>query len=367
MALDPTRYFLFPYTVLSERDYRHLAILLPQLSVLQVIRPPAVPGWLGEQVAGWPVITEKNHLETIKVCLKGYQEFARLHGENSVLASLSLDQISRDFAESRFRIQTELKKNDSGNPDPSKLSLLEAAIFLEMARDLDEKEIELETGLARIDTLEGEFREILGISDEEEFADTIETLNPPLTSEKAYLSFMLPKRIESWFRLLSNRTPKGCPALVTTAEPALQELLDLFRGEFDRAGKTLEPACLALGSMPSLADFAIEDFLSLLSDPEASRLLASYWHCLDRTLVSPHDLTRREQLTLAVDALQDYLHDYRDEIGLSGSTPLRADLVFANEIRWSTMGKYLDRLGGWEQGRENADADDVIKILVCRT
>ena len=68
------------------------------------------PDWLPNQVTGWPVITEQEQIETVKLCLKGYQQFAAVHGENSVLASLSLEQISRDFAESRFRIQTQLKE-----------------------------------------------------------------------------------------------------------------------------------------------------------------------------------------------------------------------------------------------------------------
>ncbi len=106
MTSHPLPYMLFPYSVLSEQESRHLSVLLPCLAVLQVIRPPLTPGWLQNQITGWPVITEQEQLKTLKLCLQGYQQFAAVHGENSVLASLRLDQISRDFAESRFRIQT---------------------------------------------------------------------------------------------------------------------------------------------------------------------------------------------------------------------------------------------------------------------
>ncbi len=126
--------------------------------------------------------------------------------------------------------------------DDSEKALLEAAIFLEMARDLEEKEIELEAGFNQISSLEGAFREVLGISDEEELADAIETLSPPLRSEKAYLSFMLPKRIESWLRLFSNNLPEACPTLVTTSEQVLEELFEPVRVACERTGKTLGPS-----------------------------------------------------------------------------------------------------------------------------
>ena len=80
------------------------------------------------------MIKEPGRIQAITLCLKGYQQFASVHGENSALASLSLDQISRDFAESRLRIQNQLKKDDSDSSEDQEYSLAEAAIFLEMAR-----------------------------------------------------------------------------------------------------------------------------------------------------------------------------------------------------------------------------------------
>jgi len=366
MASNPSRYILFPYTILSERESRHLSVLLPHLSVFQVIRPPAVPDWLQRQVTGWSAITEPEQIETIKLCLKGYQQFAAVHGENSVLASLSLDQISRDFAESRFQIQTQLKKNDPDESENWETLLLEAAIFLEMARDLDEKEIELEASLTHIDDLDGEFREILGISDEEDLADAVETLSPPLRADQAYLSFMLSKRIESWLRLFFNRRPEACPTLVTTAEQVLEELFEPVRGGYERTGKTFEPSRIVLGSFPALHDLPLEDFLSLLSNPEASGLVASYWHCLENVLLSPHDLPATEQMSLAADTLQDFLHHYRREIGLPDGAEMRMELVFDSELRWSTLRKYGERAWKSEQLMENSCPDDLVKILLCQ-
>ena len=366
MVSNPIQYVLFPYTILSERESRHLSVLLPCLSVLQVIRPPAVPNRLREQVTGWPVVTEPEQIEAIKRCLKGYQQFAAVHGENSVLASLSLDQISRDFAETRFRIQTQLKKNDADESENWETLLLEAAIFLELARDLDEKEAEQEASLTHIDNLEGKFREILGISDEEDRDDAAETLSPPLRAEQSYLSFMLPKRIESWLRLFFNRMPEACPILVTTAEQVLEELFEPVRAEYERTGRTFEPSRIVLGSFPALDDLPPEDFLSLLGNPEASGLVASYWRCLESVLLSPHDLSATEQMSQAADTLQDYLHHYRKEAGRPEGAEIQMEVVFDSELRWSTLRKYCERAGKSEQLVETSCPDDLVKILVCQ-
>jgi hypothetical protein len=366
MALDAMQYLLFPYTILSEMEYRHLSILLPRLSVLQVIRPPAIPNWLQEMVTGWPVIMEQEQIEAIKLCLKGYQQFATVHGENSVLSSLSLDQISRDFAESRFRIQTQLKRDNPDDSGVSENALLEAAIFQEMARDLDEKEIEVEASFEGIDSLEGEFREILGISDDEELADTVETMVPPLRVEKAYLSFMLPKRIQSWFRLFCNRMPKASSALVTTSEQVVEEILEYLRVEYDRAGRALQLSRMPLASIPALDGLSTEEFLTMISDPEASGLSTTYWNSLDNVLASPHDSTNHAELSRAADTLQDYLHNYRTEAGSSGDRAIRMDLVYEAGLGWSSIRKWCDPVSGSEQLRDDSCPDDLVKILICQ-
>jgi|WetSurMetagenome_2_1015567.scaffolds.fasta_scaffold09737_4 hypothetical protein len=366
MSLEPMQYLLFPYTILSESEYRQLSILLPRLSLLQVIRPPAVPNWLHEQVTGWPVIQEPGRLEAITLCLKGYQQFASVHGENSALASLSLDQISRDFAESRFRIQNQLKREDPDGSQDEENSLAEAAILLEMARDLDEKEVELAASLTKIDDLEGEFREILGISDEDELADANEILSPPLRAEKGYLSFMLPKRIASWLRLFCSVMPEAGPTLVTTSEAVLEELFDPIRAEYERAGKTFEPERVLLGSIPSLDDLEIDEFLSLLSNPEASARFASSWHALESMLRAPHDPPCREQMSVAADTLQDFLRQHRRELDLPEGPEVRMELIFDSNLRWGSIGKYYEPVGQSEPLRAASCPDDVVRILLCR-
>jgi hypothetical protein len=358
-------FMIFPYTLLSEKEYRNLSLLLPELSILQVLRPPAVPEWLSQMVTGWPAVAGQDQLEIIRLCLKGYQEFAAVHGENSVLASLSLDQIARNFSESRLRIQSELKKTPAKAPGDGEIQVVEAAIFLEMARDLDEKNLEVETGLAQMESLEGEFREILGISEDEAEDDVMESLNPPLGAEKSGLSYMLPKRLESWFRLLFNHIPAACPVLVTTTKQAIEELIESLRGKEGPAGNVPEPACIPLGFIPAMDDLPIEDFLSLLSDPEASGILSSYWLELESTLLTPGDPSRRATLSQAADTLQDYLDHYRRELGLSAGRKVSIELVLDEALTWHALREHFAPTGRLVNPAEEVAPDESVKVLAC--
>jgi hypothetical protein len=358
-------FMVFPYTLLSEKEYLQLSLLLPELSILQVLRPPAVPEWLPQMFTGWPAVTGQDQLETIRLCLKGYQEFATVHGESSVLASLSLDQIARDFSESRLQIQSELKKSPAKAPDDGEIQVLEAAIFLEMARDLDEKDLEVETGLARIASLEGEFREILGISEDEVEDDVMESLSPPLRAGQTNHSFMLPKRIESWFRLLFNHMPSACPVLVTTTNRAIEELFEGLRGKEGPAGNMPEPTRIPLGVIPAMDDLRSEDFLGLLSDPEASGILGSYWQELKSTILAPGDPSRRATLSQAADTLLDYLHHYRRELGLSAGRKVSIDLVLDESLTWHALREQFASAGRPVNPAERVCSDESVKVLAC--
>ena len=161
------RYFLFPQTVLSERDFCLFSYLVPELHMLQILRPPAIPEWGTRQFSDWPAITDQGMIEAVRGSLRSYQDFAAIHGEETGLASISHEHIAGEYSESRLQIQTDLRKKETPAAELSRAMLTEASVFLEMARDLDEREIELETGIALVDRLESEFREILGISSDQ--------------------------------------------------------------------------------------------------------------------------------------------------------------------------------------------------------
>ena len=97
--------------------------------------------------------------------------------------------------------------------DPAQKESVQAAIFLEIARELDEKELEIASSYAHLNAIEQEFHDILGIEDEE--SDRAETnLTPALAPDTNGLLYMLPRRIQSWFRMLSLKPPESMPVFV---------------------------------------------------------------------------------------------------------------------------------------------------------
>lgn len=340
-------YWLFPYTVLSAKEYRHLSVLLPRLSALEVVRLPAVCGASYARLEGWKVIGQPDLLNKIGLILKGYKEFAELHGESSLLASLGHDQIASDFAESRFRIQGRLKGKHPANIDLAEKSLVDAAVFIEIARDLDEKEIELEASLDKVDRLEERFREILGISDEDEVMDTIESLSTPIVLDRSYLSFMLKERFAAWFRLLCHHPPDHFPVLVTTCGDAPKELLEPFRSEIERTGKALELDKTVMASIPALDHLPTEEFMRLVNEPQFCDLLNAYWVSLEITIASPKERVPGSSLAHNASSVEGYLEEFCNQLGMNTMRRVKMELHHMPELSLEMVCRHfggIDRL-----------------------
>ncbi|NLI82644.1 MAG: hypothetical protein GX443_13290 [Deltaproteobacteria bacterium] len=251
MSSDALRYFLFPQTIACERNLRLFARLFPAFTLLRVLRLPCLPDWGGDPLRTWPAITNAELLEAVRGSYRAYQDYAALHGEESGLAAISHERIAGELEESRFRIQSILRGREaatSPQEDAGRM-LVEAAVFLEMARDLDERQMELEAGISQVDRLEHEFREILGISGEEELQEIVETVTPPLVpSEMA--SFRLPLRMAYWLRLFHGNLPEGFPIFVTESKDVPEEALDALNREFKREQRAFELLQVELGSIP---------------------------------------------------------------------------------------------------------------------
>jgi hypothetical protein len=345
MTSELTPYCLFPYTVLSQSDYRHFSILLPQWVALKVTRAPLVPEMPSARIAAWPVIDQPEQLERIQVLLRGYQEFAAVHGENSLLAALSHETIARDFSESRFRIETHLKGHAPEPLDEAQKALLEAAIFTEMARDLDTREIELASSLTQVDVLEEKFREILGIADGDDAQDAAEDLTPHLIADRSHLSFMLRKRLWAWFRLWSARSPQQIPLLVTMNREVLEELFEPFESSSRPRNQSLHVDRTPLASIPALDGLPVEEFLRLQSDPELADLLGIYWSCLDEYVASSTPEAFLPGLDQAAQSVGDYLRNALYDEALPGAREVRMEHWSCSELSLGSIREYFDKAG----------------------
>ncbi|MFZ0927489.1 MAG: hypothetical protein WAN11_02745 [Syntrophobacteraceae bacterium] len=278
-AVNELNYFLFPHMTLSAHDFRNLWIFLPRLRTLEITRQASIPEWAQERFSGWPALHSEELSTRIGSCIEGYRTFARVHGgPGGILGFLSraLDETE----EPRYRIQQELRGSCPPNMDPAQKEIVQAALFLEIARELDEKELEIVSSYAHLNAIEQEFRDILGIEDEG--SDRAETnLIPALAPDTNGLLYMLPKRIESWFRMLSSQPLKSMPIFVSCFPEVIDEALEMIRTGCERDGKEYSAATYLLGSIPGLDGLGSKQFRTLIEAPGMPDILSSCHHGLE--------------------------------------------------------------------------------------
>lgn len=301
-------YFLFPYTVLPESDYRHLAILLPHLHILQIAREPKIPDWEEGFFTAAPTISDEQR-ERVRALLQEYQNFADLIGEGTMLASMSRFNKQAAWRDSRFHIQSAIKgKSEDKDFEDSQLSLLEAASFLEVAHNLDLQGMELEQGIVNAENLEREFRNILGIAAEEDLGEFEKIRDVPLISETTYMSFMLPKRIAYWLRLFSCNTSAGAPILVTVIPEVAEEVCDPMMS-IERSMESPPPGIISitLASIPSLETLSGHQFQKVVDELRQSGVLENYRKALEVVLEDPKNSSSLEQLSGHCESLRSSL------------------------------------------------------------
>jgi len=284
--IETLSYFLFPHMTASAGDYFNLCIFLPRLRVLEIARQASIPEWAQQKVSGWPVGIGKELSARIGASIEAYRTFAEVHGgPGGILGFLS--RVFDDIDEIRFHIQDELREKSHPDVNPhSALSLqssalgadlFQAALFLEIARELDEKELEIESGYDRLNAMEQEFRTILGIEDDEsERAET--NLTPVLAPDTNGLLYMLPKRIESWFRMLSLSSPGpvgSVPVFAACFPEVVEEVVEMVRTGCERNGKNFSVAAHLLGAIPSMGGQGGGQFRTLIEADGMVELLSS--------------------------------------------------------------------------------------------
>ncbi len=286
-AAENLNYFLFPHTILSTRDFRNLRISLPRLNIMEIIQHAAIPKWGRKTFAGWSVLGSQELSDRIGSCVRAYRSFAEIHGSpGGTLGFLSraLDEID----EPRYQIQEQLRGKRPPEMDAEEKEIIQAAVFLEIARELDEKELELESNYTHLSAIEREFRDILGIEEEE--SEPVETdLTPPLAHDTNGLLYMLPKRIVSWFRMLSLKPIEKMPVFVSCFPAVIEETLEMVRSACEGAGKEFASTVYPLGAVPRVDMLGEKQFQTLVEAPGIPELLSSCYRGLENTMKAAND------------------------------------------------------------------------------
>lgn|GEM_PF-2825087 len=244
-------FFLFPHTTFGEMDCTPLSLLFPSLNVLRLSRPLEAANRCPHLTREWAALENEVLASEVSARLRSCQEFASLHGEAGLQAFMAQQWALRTRDENRHQIQSSVR---SDSPDEKSLEMLnsmaEAALFLELAHDLDEKEMELQKDYQKLNLLEDNFRKVLGMEDEDVLDDMAETLDLSLQREKSHLPFLLPRRISSWFRLVLPRLGNASPALVTAQREVVETLADVAQAVCAQKGAAFEPHEISLAPLP---------------------------------------------------------------------------------------------------------------------
>lgn len=305
-----SQHFLFPHLTLTEKDYRHLSILLPHLFLLEITRAPEIPAWAQESFAAWPVVREIETQRAIQQHLQGYQTFASVHGENALVSALRDEWADGGAADSRFHIQHHLKGKDTSQLEPHQQLFQEAAVFMELARSLDESETELERNFGRVAQLEEEFRQIIGAAEGEEPDPVLEVSTRTLMSEKSHLAFMLPVRMSYWFRLFRRQLPEAPPILVGVTPDVAAEILDRLTDQHSPIPNSDQTVQVQLVSLPSLEHLPGKLFKALRQELTTADRLQPYWGCLREVLANPSDRSLKEPLNERAEDLQTLVRNF---------------------------------------------------------
>jgi len=345
--MSETNYLLFPHTVLPQMELRHLAILLPRLTMLQICRRPAMPEWAHGIVQTRPVITEEQANQT-QLLLREYRNFATLVGDGSVLASMGRRSAEDIWRESRFRIQSHLKGKDRDKAiDVKLLAALEASVFMEMAGELDLQGMELRQGIAEAENLEKEFLDIVGISGEEaDKEDALEVAQWRLSSADNYINFLLEKRLGFWLRLYVCAPPEEMPVLVTVTPEVLAEIVDPLVNIGDFASDPASVIFRTTLAPPSmLSTLNDKEFAKTLADLRGTDALRAYWESMERVVGNPDDSDAIEALEKCSAQLHDLFAEYDVGKDSAGQDPSRLSIIACPGLTIGNLWKRFDKSG----------------------
>ncbi len=267
-------FFLFPFTTLSETECRFLSLCFPALNILAVSRPIDIPAPCRTIARPWQTLEDEDSASAVSSQWRHYRELADIHGMESLQVSMARQWALSLPDENRHQIQDALKGSSPDSDLTGKKRLIvESGVFLELARDLDEKEMELEKDYRKVEAIEADFRKALGMEEEDILDEMVYSLNLSLKNEKSHRTFMLDRRMASWCRLVLPRLGGLPTALVTGERRVIDSVVDAAEAVCKRKGVSLELEETPLPPLPLPPwEEGRDELLSVNSLPSANEL-----------------------------------------------------------------------------------------------
>ncbi|MCX7823328.1 MAG: hypothetical protein N2260_07805 [Syntrophobacterales bacterium] len=270
--------FLFPYSHLPDSYYRFIQLVLPSLHILGFIRSPYCPPWDRGTIATCLLYLDEEKTKLLQNIYKGYQNFAKIHGERHLLETISFARTEEEWSESRLYLRSMLKNPEMIPSDPVWNMVVESIVFLELARELDERDIEMDNDLFKVQELEGLFRSSLGLEAEEDLNEVEESVRLTLEElpRRSYFGYLTKMRAVHWLRIYFSGFPfrvsrcnikkeqvitlgEDLPIFLCVSKDSAEELIDPVRTREERSGFNWSPDVLTLLEVPNVFETMKDD------------------------------------------------------------------------------------------------------------
>lgn len=365
MQQTNVRPFLFPHSVLPETAARCFLTVWPSLECLRSVEPAHVPQWAAPYCAQRVLTKDETFWARVRGLLKGYRELGSRVGEDGLMAVLSRDWAMDAAPETRGHIQSILRGMSPDPPNPADGLLTEAAVFLELGKELDVRELDLSRNLEDVGRLEEKLFQALGADEEDsaELQKALETSNPPLSPEWGHFGYLLRQRIGFWFRLFSQMTFSGeRVVLAALSRDVVEEALDALQTAKERHGDQWDPGETALFTFPRVDSLSPEELTHWLSAVDSLESRQRFRQDLEAFIDEPTRPERRRDLGQSAQEFENALKILwaqwgRDAQGIRG---YRFVLTAPRDVTYQDIWWSLDRAGAQTLGPGSVSRDPVV-------
>ena len=354
------RLCLFPHSVLPDGAARCLFSVWSSLECLRAVEPASIPDWAVPRCAQHVLDQSEKFWDRVRAVWQGYRELGSRVGEDGLMAVFSRDWASDAGPESRGQIQSILKGISPEPPNADEWLLTEAAVFLELGRELDIRELELSKNLEHVGRLEENLLKALGADEEDtaELQKALETTNPPLSPDWGHFGYLLHQRIGYWFRIFRRtRMPHGKVMLAALGRDVVDEALDPVQTEKERRREPWDRGEILLLTCPRTDLLSPEDFSRWLDAVENLEARLRFRQSLEAFMEEPsRDVFREDLVQRAREverALQTLWSQFqRDLQGLRGYGCV---LTAPREVTFADVWQAVDRTGAQTLGTGSFD------------
>jgi hypothetical protein len=258
----------FPHTFMEYNDIKRLALYFDSVHLLQVLPDfdLGLPALLrtSSLVQSFCPMSSSSLTETITRAQKIYHQLASVHPNGGLLQLLQTYALQEDIEHTRTGLVSHIRQGLTPLA-PEEVELVNDAVFLLFAHELDREHLELDLKLDNIRDLETRLHQEVGIgTDEEREALAVKS---PLLLESDHLRTRYPfQRLRAWTRLYSMQPEPGRLQPLTTSVEVLAEISERLPSLLTTATDGSAPTPLSqllLSILPDPQPLSLEQILEL--------------------------------------------------------------------------------------------------------